>query len=66
MADLLATIVGGAIGVVGSIGTLIASHYLRQADKLTIILSSSELLLPIFHFFRPSPWTLLLIDNPPN
>lgn len=43
--ELIAAVVGGFIGVFGSICTLVASHFLRQTGKLTASLSSWNLSL---------------------
>jgi hypothetical protein len=43
--QLIATIVGGLIGIVGSIATLIASHFLRVAGRITITLSDAKIRL---------------------
>lgn len=43
--ELFAAIVGGLIGVFGSISTMIASHYLRLAGKVTMNLTQSDIVL---------------------
>jgi len=43
--QLIAAIVGGIIGIVGSIGTLIASHLLRTSGRITVNLTRSNITL---------------------
>ncbi len=43
--ELVATIVGGLIGVFGSLITLIASDYLRRSGKITLYLTRSNIVL---------------------
>lgn len=43
--QLIAAIVGGVIGIVGSIGTLIASHLLRTSGRITVDLTRSSITL---------------------
>jgi hypothetical protein len=43
--QLVAAIVGGVIGIVGSIATLIASHFLRVAGRITVTLSEAKIRL---------------------
>lgn len=41
--QLIAAIVGGVIGILGSIATLIASHFLRIAGRITVTLSDAKI-----------------------
>ena len=43
--EVIAAFVGGIIGIIGSVAILIASHYLREAGKITIFTSLWELKL---------------------
>jgi hypothetical protein len=43
--ELFAAIVGGIIATLGTVATMITSHYLRQAGRITVNISSSEFTL---------------------
>lgn len=43
--QLIAAIVGGLIGVFGSVATLIASQYIKQSGKITVNLTRSNIML---------------------